>query len=93
MPYEQGQYQQPYGQEEYYQPYGQAPAYLTDEYDEENDKTNVVLAILSFLFPIVGWILWANNKEEKPNAARTYSFCAWIAFGLNVLIKFISLAA
>lgn len=92
IPYGQGQYQQPYGQGQYYQPYGQAPAYLTEEC-EDNDKTRIGLAILSFLFPIVGWILWAVNKEEKPKAARTYSLCAWTAFGLNIIFRLISLAA
>lgn len=92
IPYGQGQYHQPYGQGQYHQPYGQPPAYLTGEC-EDNDKTNIGLAIVSFLIPIAGWILWAVNKEEKPHAARTYSLCAWIAFGLNILIKFISYAA
>lgn len=89
IPYGQGQYQQPYGQGQYYQPYGQAPAYLADEC-EDNDKTNVFLAILSFLIPLVGWILAAVNKYEKPNAARTYSLCAWIAFVLNIIFRLIS---
>ena len=82
----------PYGQAQYQQPYGQVPAYLVDTDCEKIDNPKIGLVILSFIFPIVGWILWATNKDEKPAAARTYSLCAWAAFGLNTLIRLISFA-
>ena len=57
---------------------------------DPNDKPSVGLNILSFLFPLVGWILYfALNKTEK---AKSCSKWAWIGFVvgfvLNLLIAF-----
>lgn len=78
----------PYEQPQYYQPYGAAPAYSELE-QEDRDKVNITIAIVSFLVPLAGWIIGAQQKHEKPNAAGIYSQCAWIGFVLNLTIRLI----
>ena len=51
------------------------------------DKQSIGLNILSFLIPIVGWILYfALDKGEKASACAKW---AWIGFGVNLLLIFI----
>ena len=51
------------------------------------DKPSIGLNILSFLIPIVGWILYfALEKGEKASACAKW---AWIGFGVNLLLIFI----
>ena len=45
------------------------------------------LAIVSFLFPIVGWILWAVWHKETPRRARTASFCGWGGFAVGIILR------
>lgn len=45
------------------------------------------LAIVSFLFPIVGWILWAVWHKETPRRARTASFCGWGGFAAGIILR------
>ena len=47
----------------------------------------VPLAIISFLFPIVGWVLWAVWHKETPRRARTASFCGWGGFVTGIIIR------
>lgn len=42
------------------------------------DKPNVGLCILSFLLPIVGWILWGIHKKNTPIKAGACSLWAWV---------------
>lgn len=50
------------------------------------DKAKIALAIVSFLIPIVGLILYFVKKKEAPNAAQTYLYCCLAGFALNFLI-------
>lgn len=45
------------------------------------------LAIVSFLFPIVGWVLWAIWHKDTPRRARTASFCGWGGFAVGIIIR------
>lgn len=45
------------------------------------------LAIVSFMFPIVGWVLWAVWHKETPRRARTASFCGWGGFAVGIIIR------
>ena len=45
------------------------------------------LVIVSFLFPIVGWILWAVWHKETPRRARTASFCGWGGFAAGIILR------
>lgn len=49
------------------------------------------MAVLSFLFPIVGWILWAVKKDSNPEDAHKCAKWAWI--GVAVYVGFWILAA
>lgn len=50
-----------------------------DEFEEEEeaeDKLNTALAILSFIFPLIGIIIYLSNKKTRPKAAGSASFAA-----------------
>lgn len=57
----------------------------------QTDSLNAGLAILSFLVPIVGWVLWGVWREQKPHAASTAAIIAWIGFAVTVIINIISI--
>ena len=52
------------------------------------DKANIALAIVSFLIPIVGLILFFVKKKEMPNAAKTYLYCCIAGFVLGLILNF-----
>ncbi len=81
QPYQQQTYQQPYQQQQqqtYQQPYQQQNPYYNQQqpnyYQQPmvEDKAESGLCVLCFFFWIVGVVLYATNKKEKPNAAKTY---------------------
>lgn len=57
----------------------------------KEEKIGTAYAILSFLFPIVGWVLWAQWKKDTPKRARAAARWGWagfiIGFILNLLAK------
>ena len=55
------------------------------------DKAGTFLIIISFLIPIIGWILYFAKKGETPKAAKTYAKWAWGGFALNLLITILNL--
>jgi len=50
-----------------------------------DDQPSVGLGILSFLFPIIGWILYFVHREKKPIKAKACSKWAWIGFGVGLV--------
>lgn len=62
-------------------PGGYQPPTVTDP------SLSAGLAIVSFLFPIVGWILWAVWHKETPRRARTASFCGWGGFAVGIILR------
>ena len=50
-------------------------------------KSNVPawVYIISFIIPLVGWILYFAWKDEDYQKAKTASTWAWIGFGFNLL--------
>ena len=52
------------------------------------DKANIALAIVSFLIPIVGLIMFFVKKKESPNAAQTYLYCCIAGFVLGLILNF-----
>ena len=46
------------------------------------DEPKVILCIFSFLFSIVGWVLYFVYIDDAPNSARAYSRWAWAGFAL-----------
>lgn len=60
------------------------------EPDTASDKLGTVPTIISFLFPIIGIILYFCNKKSKPNKAKSAITAAAIGFALNIIISIIS---
>lgn len=63
---------------------------MENEQMENYDKPSVGLNILSFIFPIVGWILYFVYRDDRPNRASACSKWAWISVGISVGIRIIS---
>ncbi|MCQ2305684.1 MAG: hypothetical protein MJZ97_11930 [Bacteroidales bacterium] len=55
-----------------------------------NNNGNTGLKIISFLFPIIGWVLYFVKKDENIEEAKAYSKCAWLGFGISFFIGFFS---
>lgn len=53
------------------------------------DKASVGFSILSFLFPLFGFIYGGVKYKETPNAAKTYLICAGVSVGLSLLTSII----
>jgi len=86
-PVQQQQPQQQYQQAPNYntlpqQPYG-APVYAP----QVEDKAKIGLIILSFLIPLVGWILFFKKKKTTPKAARAYGIAATVSFALSIVVS------
>lgn len=56
---------------------------------DPEDKLNAILCILSFLCPIVGWIIWGIRKKDKPKSATLAAQLAWIGFSIGVVLNLI----
>lgn len=50
------------------------------------DRVSVGLVILSFLFPIVGFILSGRKRKQQPNAAQIYLITAMISMLINYFL-------
>ena len=44
------------------------------------------MAVLSFFFPVAGWIIWAVKKDSNPEDALKCAKWAWIGVGSSVLL-------
>lgn len=84
--YEQPTYQQPTYQQPYQQPYQPASTPAV------NDSGSIGWGILSFLFPIVGVILYFVWRNDKPNSAKVAGIGAIIGFCVNLVLNFTVLA-
>ena len=60
--------------------------------DEEADTTmmKVLLGILSFLFPLIGWILYFYFRKKDIKRAKIYSKWAWIGFAIGMILNFVT---
>lgn len=55
------------------------------------DKLSTGLGILSFLFPIVGWILSSTMKKTSPKAAESAGKLGWMGFVLGFIVSMVAL--
>lgn len=46
------------------------------------------MAVISFLFPIVGWVTWGVKKNSDPELASRCAKWASIGFGAGLLLSF-----
>lgn len=51
----------------------------------QEEKANVGLAILSFLIPLAGLIIFLVEKDKKPKTAKTSGICALVSFILYIV--------
>lgn len=49
-----------------------------------DDHPSVVATIVSFIFPIIGWILYFVLRNKWPQKAKACSKAAWISVAINV---------
>ncbi|MCM1286570.1 MAG: DUF5067 domain-containing protein [Acetobacter sp.] len=58
----------------------------------QEKKASVGLAILSYLIPIVGLILYLTKKDDKPKTAKVCGKCALASFIINIALVIIMYA-
>ena len=46
------------------------------------------MAVVSFLFPIVGWITWGVKKNTEPEEAAKCARWAWIGLAVGTVASF-----
>ena len=52
----------------------------------EKTETKTGLCILSFLFPLIGWILYFVKKDEYPKPADAYGLWGIVGFAFNLVL-------
>lgn len=57
---------------------------------EDNQKISIGYRLLSFLFPIVGWVLYFQWRKSEPRKAKQASILAWVGFVINLISIIIS---
>jgi hypothetical protein len=57
--------------------------------EDELEDPKIGVCILSFFFPIIGFIAAISNRGKNKKKSRTYSMCAWIGFALNFISSLI----
>ncbi len=58
---------------------------MVDNRLRSSDRGSVILNIISFLFPIIGFFLWLANKSSKPERASQIGLAAIIGFLFNFI--------
>lgn len=58
----------------------------------KEEKASVGLAILSYLIPLVGLILYLTKKDDKPKTAKVCGKCALASVIINIVISVIMYA-
>lgn len=61
-------------------------------YDKESEGAPTWLKIVSFLFPIIGFVLYFVYKSENKKKASDCAKFAWIGFAVNFVIICLSAA-
>lgn len=61
--------------------------------EEELEDPKIGICILSFFFPIIGFIAAISNRGKNKKKSRTYSMWAWIGFALNFISSLIQASA
>lgn len=77
-----------YPQQNYQPPQPPNPNYYPPQQPVE-EKASVGLAILSFIIPLAGLIIFLTQKDKKPKTAKVSGICALVSFIINILITII----
>ena len=70
----------------------QQPPYYSTNYVQQpqvEQKASVGFAILSFLIPIAGLIIFLTQKSKRPKTAKVSGICALVSFILNIIASII----
>lgn len=70
------------------QQFNQQPYHAQPQPPQE-EKANVGLAILSFIIPIVGLILYLTKKDSQPKTAKACGKCALACVIINIVITIV----
>lgn len=70
------------------QQFNQQP-YSSQPQPPQEEKANVGLAILSFIIPIVGLIVYLTKKDSQPKTAKACGKCALACVIINIVITII----
>ncbi len=66
--------------------YTMLPLHGSGQYVKDTDKNiGIGYAVLAFLFPIVGWIMYFIWKDQTPKRASQANITAWVSFALNLI--------
>lgn len=80
-------YQPPQGNQQYYQqPYGQQ---TYGPMPPQEEKASVGLAILSFIIPLAGLIIFLVKKDSRPKTAKVSGICALVSFIINIIFTIV----
>lgn len=60
-----------------------------DKFTKRDDNTYVGICIVSFICPIVGWIIYAVNKNDNIDKASKAYKAAWWGFGLGLILNIV----
>lgn len=55
----------------------------------KEEKTNVWFAVLSFLIPLAGLIIFLVKKDKEPKTAKASGICAIVGFLIGTIISFV----
>lgn len=53
------------------------------------EKANVGLAILSFIIPLAGLIIFLTSRKEKPKTAKVSGICALVSFIIGIVLSIV----
>lgn len=67
-------------------------AYSEPQQAVDQRGLNFGLGILSFLFPIVGWIFYFVWKHKAPRRSHQAGVLAWIGFAVNIFFSIVTFA-
>ena len=53
------------------------------------EKTNILLVIVSFLIPVVGLVIFLTYKDKQPKTSKACGISALVCFILNIVLVFV----
>ncbi|WP_026710687.1 hypothetical protein [Flavobacterium filum] len=55
--------------------------------DQNQDKLNTGLTVLSFCIPLAGAIIYFMKKKDEPKSAQTACYAALIGMGVSLVLN------
>lgn len=67
------------------------PVRQTSTPQASSESCPVALKVVSFIIPLVGWVLWGAWRKEHPQKASEVALMAWIGFAVWFVINMLSM--